>query len=277
MRNVSDPRVSSDWLALREPADAAARAADLVALIRPGLVGGPVVVHDLGCGSGSMGRWLAPRLPGPQHWVMYDRDPELLAHAAAGLVDRGASGAMATVEARECDITQLTGADLRGATLVTASALLDMLTADEVERIVAACVEAGCPALFTVSVVGAVELTPVDPLDTQIVAAFNAHQRRTTGGRPLLGPDAVGATVDAFARRGATTVVRRSPWRLGAEHAELISEWFDGWLAAACEQEPDLLGPAAAYADRRRVQLAQGRLRAVVEHQDLLARPPGAS
>ena len=30
---------------------------------------GPLVIHDLGGGSGAMGRWLAPRLPGPQHWV----------------------------------------------------------------------------------------------------------------------------------------------------------------------------------------------------------------
>jgi hypothetical protein len=26
------------------------------------------VIHDLGCGTGAMGRWLAPVLPGPQHW-----------------------------------------------------------------------------------------------------------------------------------------------------------------------------------------------------------------
>ena len=36
------------------------------------------VIHDLGCGTGSMGRWLAPRLPGPQHWVLHDRDADLL-------------------------------------------------------------------------------------------------------------------------------------------------------------------------------------------------------
>ena len=35
---------------------------------------GRLVIHDLGGGSGAMGRWLAPRLPGPQHWVVHDRD-----------------------------------------------------------------------------------------------------------------------------------------------------------------------------------------------------------
>jgi len=36
-----------------------------------------------------------------------------------------------------------------------------------------------------------VDLIPVDPLDAEIAAAFNAHQRRAVGSRRLLGPDAV--------------------------------------------------------------------------------------
>ena len=43
------------------------------------------MIHDLGSGTGSMSRWLAPRLPGPQHWVLHDRDADLLARAAAGM------------------------------------------------------------------------------------------------------------------------------------------------------------------------------------------------
>ena len=57
-------RVSPAWLALREPADAAARAADLVDELRPAICRRRrSVIHDLGCGTGSMGRWLAPRCP----------------------------------------------------------------------------------------------------------------------------------------------------------------------------------------------------------------------
>lgn len=253
-------RVSPEWLALREPADAAARSTALVEALRlpPDR---PVVVHDLGCGTGSMARWLAPRLPGPQHWVLYDRDEDLLKLAADAVPG--------TVEVHQHDITRLTPHDLDGASLVTASALLDMFTLDEVERVVAACAGAGCPALFTISVVGRVELDPVDPLDAEVMAAFNAHQRR----RSLLGPDAVDATVAAFRRYGAGVQVADSPWVLGPEQAALTAEWFEGWLGAAVEQRPDLAGPAAAYGRRRRVQAASGRLRAVVHHTDLLAGP----
>ena len=118
-------RVSSTWLRLREATDAAARSADLVALVGRLVAGIPrLVIHDLGCGSGSMGRWLAPLLPGRQHWIVYDHDADLLEQAAAEMVDRAADGAPVTVETRHRDITRLTADDLDGAGLVTAAALL---------------------------------------------------------------------------------------------------------------------------------------------------------
>ncbi len=58
------------------------------------------MIHDLGCGTGAMGRWLAPLLPGPQHWVLHDRDADLLEVAAADAPGPAADGAPVTVEAR---------------------------------------------------------------------------------------------------------------------------------------------------------------------------------
>ncbi|MEV4657099.1 class I SAM-dependent methyltransferase [Micromonospora sp. NPDC049301] len=263
----------ADWLRLREPADAAARAEDLVDVIRPRLTGdAPTLIHDLGSGTGSMSRWLAARLPGPQHWVLHDRDADLLARAAEGMTGlTAADGAPVTVSTRCGDLTRLTAADLADGALITASALLDMLTAEEVERVVAACADAGRPTLFAISVTGRVRLTPADPLDPVIEAAFNDHQRRTVGGRRLLGPDAVAATAAAFARRGVPVRERPSPWLLGPEQADLTAEWFRGWLGAACEHRPELVGPARAYAQRRLAAAAAGRLTVQVEHRDLLA------
>jgi len=267
-------RVSPAWLALREPADAAARAIDLVEDVRRLLpASAPVVVHDLGCGTGSMARWLAPQLSGAQHWVMYDRDADLLAHAAANVPPLSADDSRVSVETRQRDITRLDQRDLTGASLVTASALLDMLTAAEVERIARSCVEAGCPALLTMSVTGRVDLTPSDPLDDAIASAFNAHQRRTHGDGPLLGPDAVGAAADVFATLNAEVDIRPSPWRLGASESALAVEWFRGWVSAACEQRPELTAATHAYVEQRLADAAGGRLRVTVHHHDLLAVP----
>ncbi len=251
-------RVSPQWLVLREPADAAARSADLAERLARYLQPGPLVIHDLGGGSGSMGRWLAPRLPGPQHWVVHDRDPDLLELAVADPPDA------VTVETNRCDITRLAREDLADASLVVASALLDLLTADELIALLRTC--AGYPMLLALTVVGRVALSPAEPMDARVAAAFNAHQRR---GR-LLGPDAVAAAVDHLRGTGAQIVVRPSPWQLDAADAGLTAEWFDGWFAAAREQEPALAGD---YRERRLAQAAAGELTVTVDHADLLVLP----
>ncbi len=294
-----------DWLALREGADAIARAPELIEPLRRHLAASPPVnellIRDLGAGTGSMLRWLAPRLPGAQRWILHDRDPELLARArsslrvadwgpagvgpagvrAAGVRAAGiratslsaADGSSVTVVTQLGDLTELRAADLAGTALLTASALLDVLTNDEVDQLAAACVCAECPALFALSVDGVVMLTPADDLDTEIADAFNAHQRRTTGGRQLLGPDAVAAAADAFATRGAAVLTRPSPWRLDAERTGLTAEWLRGWVAAAVQWRPELAASGDAYLRRRLDACAAGELRVVVQHTDLLALP----
>ncbi len=112
-----------------------------------------------------------------------------------------------------------------------------MLTEDELAGLVTVCAGAGCPILLTLSVVGRVGLTPADPLDRRVAAAFDAHQRRATERGRLLGPDAVALAVEEFGRLGAEVLVRPSPWRLGARQADLAAEWFTGWVGAACEQQ----------------------------------------
>ncbi|MGW5232714.1 class I SAM-dependent methyltransferase [Streptomyces nodosus] len=274
------PRYAPQWLRLREPADAAARAHDLLDPLRVRLANRPgrgtgLVVHDLGCGTGSMGRWLAPLLDGAQHWVLHDRDPYLLHFATVGAPRAAADGSPVTVTTQRGDIGRLTPDALTGASLVTASALLDVLTTEEIGTLAAACAGAGCPALLTLSVAGRVELAPAHPMDEEIQEAFNAHQRRGE----LLGPDAVDAAREAFGRLGATVLTQPSPWVLGPEQAELTEEWLRGWVGAAVEQQPGLAARADTYLHDRLAACAAGELRVVVHHDDLLVlpRPTGDS
>jgi hypothetical protein len=242
---------SADWLGLREPADADARSLELV-----GLLPGPVkVIRDLGCGTGSLGRWLAPRLPVPQFWILTDRDHDLLEIAA----DRMPEGVNVAIDER--DVTALTRDDLTGADLVTCSALLDLLTAAEIDRLVEVCAQARTSALFTLSVSGEVRFTPADPRDAEAQDAFNEHQRREN----RLGPDAGAYAAAAFEKAGARVVIRESPWQLGAACPELTREWLRGWVGAAVEQRPDLRFDD--YLQERLERLPQ----VTVGHQDVLA------
>ncbi len=279
MSSVSEnplPAFEPDWLALREEADADARATAPLDPLRIHLAargagpgGRSALVADLGCGTGSQGRWLAPKLSGTQKWVLYDIDPGLLSLAGARMPLEAADGA--PVGARMClrDLGLITEDDLAGVDLVTGSALLDLLTRDELTAVARSVTGAGCAALFTLSVVGRVELFPSDPDDPAVTEAFNRHQRRA--GR--LGPDAVGAAVTVFGDLGYQVLTFESPWRLCPERVPLTMAWLRGWVGAALEQDPG--AAAGGYLERRLGECERGELGAIVHHTDVLVLPGG--
>ena len=69
----------SDWLALREAADWAARSEALVRRVADAIgTAGTLRGLDLCTGTGSNLRYLLDRLPGRQQWLVVDRDAALL-------------------------------------------------------------------------------------------------------------------------------------------------------------------------------------------------------
>ncbi|WP_159601086.1 SAM-dependent methyltransferase [Agromyces humi] len=264
--------VSSDWLALREPEDARARSRHLALAAAGQLAPGPILIHDLGSGTGSMMRWLAPQLPGPQTWVLHDWNASLIERAMhAGANDR--EGRSVSIRARSGELAHLESDDLDGASLVTASALLDVLTSTEVGALTGACVGVGCPVLLSLSVTGRVSLDPWDPRDDEFEAAFNAHQRRRAGARRLVGPTAVALARRRFLEAGWNVRAAATPWRLGDHDQPLLDEWFAGWCDAALQERADLRVDGAAYRALRSSQSRRGALSAEVAHTDLLAWP----
>lgn len=278
---MSTQEFSPDWLAVREEADGAARARSLLESLSTYLAEcpKPLEIHDIGAGTGAMRRWLARRLPGPQQWVLYDKDPRLLAQAAEDAAGDelmvSPNGSPVTVETRDRDLTRLNAADFTGASLVTGSAVLDLLTQEEVAALARACAHARCAVLWSLSVTGRVEITPPHALDPTFAAAFDAHQRRTTAGRTLLGPDAPLAAARALQGHGLTVLRRPSPWNLGRGDHVLLAQWLHGWVGAALEQSPHLISPSRDYLRQRMHAIRQGTLHVVVDHEDLLALPTG--
>ncbi len=275
-------RADPGWLAQRATADDAARSTQLAAQLAALMPPGRVLVHDLGAGTGAMTRWLAPRLPGPQRWVLHDGDAGILRCLDLHAVTDDAGRPIVTATRVE-SLASLPPDAFHGAAAVTASALLDVITADEAARVVAACVVAAVPALFSLSVTGEVRLEPLPGAEpgaeageadvAVLSAAFNDHQRRDAGGRRMLGPDAVRVVAAGFAEAGWAVRTAATPWRLGPDDARLIAAWLHGWIAAAVIQRP-LLAQAAGRSERRwGAWAASGLLRVTVSHEDLLAWP----
>ncbi|WP_187279885.1 methyltransferase domain-containing protein [Quadrisphaera setariae] len=266
----------TEWLALREGADERARRSATPQLLHhlgldtTAAPQGRLRVVDVGAGTGANLRHLAPVLSSAQDWLLLDHDPEVLERAEE-LLDEEPVAARATVTTRLGD---LAGVDLRGsADLLTCTALLDVLRADQVDGLVAALAAARVPALMALTVTGEVQLDPPHPADAELARTFDDHQQRD--GR--LGPLAAGHTVQALARAGFSVLTVPTPWRLGPEEPELVLEWAAGRVEAAVEQDPALAGTGRSWLQQRSREVDRGELHAVVHHVDLAAGPPAGA
>ena len=268
---MSEETFTADWLALREPVDHRSRAADLVAPLAEWWGSRPVQrVLDLGSGTGSNLRYLAPRLVGEQEWTLVDRDAALLGRATGEAV---AVPGVARVERVTGELDREGLELVPAADLVTASSLLDLVTQEWLERLVATCRAAGNAALLTLTWDGAMTWDDADPDDALVAKAVRSHQRRDKGMGPALGPAAGPAAERAFRAAGYYTRLRPSPWRLGADDASLARALIDGWGVAASEERPEDGPLIRGWAERRRAAVTT-RFGLEVGHVDLLALPP---
>ena len=268
----------ADWLALREPVDRRSRAMALIEpLVSAWKRGEWTRVVDLGSGTGSNVRYLASRLPSPQRWTLVDHDPSHL--RAAGNIK---------VNVPSCELAVVPGdigsEGLRAverADLVTASALLDLVSATWLDRLVAVCVEAGCAALFALNYNGEVtwsadngpDAEVEDPDDRMVWNALSIHQVGDKGLGPSLGSDAGAAALRAFERVGYQCYLSPSSWRLGVDDAALVHRLVEGWAEAAREILPQESDRISAWADRRSEVVSERRFMLTVGHDDLLALP----
>ncbi|MFO7297060.1 MAG: hypothetical protein DIU63_13060 [Proteobacteria bacterium] len=261
-----------DWLALRERVDhVAINHAVRTACVRAFAGRESIRVVDLGCGTGSNLRSLAPDLPPNQHWTLVDNDPRLLGIARQRCRETKFGRAIET----EFQLADLAKADwtslLSGADLVTASALFDLVSAEFIEQFAAAVARQGA-ALYTVlSYDGIAAFLPEHSADAAMRKAFNHHQRRDKGLGPALGPYAPDALAATFERYGYVIRRGRSPWVLDNAQTALKNELVRGWAKAVRETGHV---PEAVVDNWLSDRLSPATV-AIIGHEDLLALPPG--
>ena len=257
---------SAGWLALREPADAAARSASLArqaAAIAAAKT--PVRAIDLATGTGSNVRYLAPLLPPDQEWLLADEDERLLHLLPGRLPGR-------RFEARRVNLAQLDALDvIEGRTLVTASALIDLVSEPWLDALASRAARAGAVVLFALSYNGHIECWPGEPEDDMVRRLVNRHQRTDKGFGPALGPDAVACAASHFTRRGYHVARESSDWVLSGEQGELQRQLIDGWADAAVEIAPSCAPAVTGWKARRLAHIAASRSSLIVGHDDLLA------
>ena len=273
---------STEWLALREPADHAARATRLVTLAVDALAAyaPPVVtVVDLAAGTGSNLRYLTPRLPFDQRWTLLDHDQRLLDKAtrdwelAGEAAPHGVTIHSARVDLARWDYSVLTDAARRAPQaplLVTASALLDLTSVQWLDTLATRCRTLRAVTLFALSYDGRITCEPPHPTDELVRTLVNRHQHTDKGFGPAAGPDAVQAAADAFDREGYAVYRARSDWRLGTGSEALQRQLVSGWALAAADLSPADATAVAAWLGHRMAAIDNGTSRINVGHEDIV-------
>jgi hypothetical protein len=254
---------------MREPYDRAARNGAVLDAVAAAFVDAPVAaVTDLGCGTGATMRAIAPCLPARQSWRLVDNDDVLL-DAAERRAPAGADVSAVALDLA-CAIEQA----LEGCDLVATSALLDLVSAAWLGRLVASLARLSRPLYAALSYDGVVTLRPETPHDAVVIAAVNRHQRTDKGFGPALGPDAAQSAAERFRDAGFAVLEGPSDWRLGSDDREIQMEMLAGWASAAGEigVDPSILD---GWLHERRDHVAAGRSQMRVGHVDFFAMPTG--
>jgi len=265
---------SADWLALREPADHASINAGLRRVLREHFSGRQeLTILDLGSGTGSNMRGLAPDLPPRrQNWHLVDYDTALLSRAEMN--HPPASGRDLNIQTHNHDLSSGDlGSLLDGAGLVTASALFDLISAAFIKVLVCRIAAARVPFYTVLTYDGVAAWLPEHPVDRQMRELFNRHQQSDKGFGPAAGPGATDALAEAFLDHGYRVSRGTSPWVLKQQHAALRREVDAGWASAV--RETGVL-PGHTIDDWQASRASTDDAVTIVGHEDLLALPPAA-
>ena len=292
---------SADWLALREPVDHRSRNLSLQNQVIDFLnqstpvASGLTHITDLGSGTGSNLRALAPHFGAMQCWTLVDYDANLLRAArttllkwADGILDSNAPNLIREVGSFSGPVeplvitknmktiaVQFRCADLLAdyrsilnepADLITAAAFFDLVA----EPWLAAFCTALTKPLYTVLTYDGKEIwRPPNALDTDVLRAFHAHQSTDKGFGAALGPRGANRLQSLLEGKGYITACGPSPWRMDYRDRTLIEQLAMGTANAAREmgmQENSLID-----------QWEQARRQAShceIGHIDLFAYPP---
>jgi hypothetical protein len=287
---------SLDWLRLRAPIDGAARDAGLAqrfaaALRRP--ADRAVRLVDLGSGTGANARALAPLIGGDQEWLLVDDDAALLEFCAAehiawaaregwsveksgdAVLVQGSSGRW-RFSARRADLAHELGAALaESPDGIAFAGLADLVSAGWIDALAVEIERRRVPLLSALAADGRRRWQPPDAADDELRDAFGRHQRRDKGFGPALGGAGTVYLGARMAAAGCAVATAASDWVLDAGQNSLLATLIEAERQAASAERPEAAARFAAWAGRRRAQLAAGSLSFILGQRDLLAVPRG--
>jgi hypothetical protein len=216
---------------------------------------------------------VAPLIDVEQNWLLVENDPMLLAAAAAHLQSWPAKVHWRAQTLALDLATQLHDLPLRTGSLLTASALLDLVSEAWLRTLVDQVATAGAIAWFALTYDGRIQCYPPEPEDSQVRELVNLHQLTDKGFGAALGPGAGRRTEQMLAAHGYRVHCAASDWHLAREHLALQHALVVGWFRAAIEIAPHRAAMWHGWLTRRRAHIAEARSELRVGHVDIVGHP----
>jgi SAM-dependent methyltransferase len=206
---------SADWLDLRESTDHASRNLEVLKAVQQHFTQDELFITDIGCGTGSNLRGLAPLLRAKtQHWTLVDYDEKLLLAAEKRL------STWLKTQDKAIKITYLQ-ADLnkdldkvlaRKTDLLTAAAFFDLTSEVWINHFVKALAPHSIPFYTILTYDGFEAWSPAHPQDKAVLDAFHADQKTDKGFGIAAGPEANNVLMNAFKAHDYSLKTGKSPW-----------------------------------------------------------------
>ena len=157
--------------------------------------------------------------------------------------------------------------------LITASALLDLVSEAWVARLVELRRHTGAALYLVLSFDGRIAWEPGDAADEEVHRLIIDHQRTDKGFGPALGSTAVERMADLLGAADGWLDIQPSDWVLGAEDGPMQRALLEGYVVAATATAPERYAATTAWAERRRALISSRISRLRVGHLDLLLLP----
>ncbi len=162
-----------------------------------------------------------------------------------------------------------------GRHLVTASALLDLVSESWLSTLAGRCREVGAAVLFPLNYNGRSRCSPEEPEDAMVLDLMNRHQHTDKGlGGPAAGPDAAAHAMTIFADAGYDVRSERTDWMLEPREREFQRRLIEGWAEAAMAIDSGSAARVTDWLGRRLAHVAAGCSHIVVGHDDVAAWAP---
>jgi SAM-dependent methyltransferase len=283
MNGADDP----DWLNGRERFDAAARSQVLAERLSALLPARPRLL-DIAAGTGTMFRWLAPRIGRAQVWLLADENEDLVAAAFERIeywaIRRGwtvtwpghamlvhtPAGAW-RIEGFGVDLAKAPAdLPLRGVNAVLCNALLDRVSRDWFDRLADVL---RAPLLACLVGDGHCDWFPRHPADRLIQAGLARSQLCDSGLGPPLGASAPANVARTLRSRGFAVYLASSDWRVARSELTMARTLVQDAADAARAAFPRRSQAIAEWEALRLRQTLAARLAVRIGHRDILAIP----